>query len=268
MYHLAEMAHPLDSARERLNRADENIRSLKAQVTKFLAPFPRAKFRGKKAIWREGDREAYEVLRKQALSGTELPRFSILAGEIIHHLRCAFDHVIWQLSTPEARKKFPNDIEFPVNDSPPGPCKWRDREQKVKHSSYCRKVKGVASVTALARIDDLQPYKRTDNSPLLLIHDLDRFDKHRELVVVIPSVAAHATAEAFQSFRTVNHPASGGVQLLGPARPPTVKVYADLFAQVAFAEFGLRQSQPLVELLEELAHFASDSIESFAGEFV
>jgi hypothetical protein len=39
------------------------------------------------------------------------PRFSVLAGEIVHHLRSCFDHVTWNFSvgaTPEHKR-----IDFP-----------------------------------------------------------------------------------------------------------------------------------------------------------
>src|SRR6266850_676840 len=108
------MAHPLDSARERLKRADENITNLNSEITELLAPFPRVRLEGTEPKISEPDRQKFEVLRKLALSGTALPRFSVLAGEIVHHLRSAFDHVAWQLSSAAVRAASPNQIEFPV----------------------------------------------------------------------------------------------------------------------------------------------------------
>jgi hypothetical protein len=101
------VAHPLDSARHRLERADENIRNLTAEIAEFLAPFPRVRLDGVNPVISDENRRKFEVIRKQALSGTAWPRFSVLAGEIVHHLRCAFDHVIWQLSTPAAQNVIP-----------------------------------------------------------------------------------------------------------------------------------------------------------------
>jgi hypothetical protein len=260
------MKHPLDSSRERLKRAYENIRNLNSEVNVLLAPFPHVEFRGNNPVFSDADREAFEILRKHVLGGEAIPRFSVLAGEIVHHLRCAFDHLIWQLSTPEARKKFGHEIEFPVAPSPPE-CVWRVCDHKVKHSSYCRKVKGVATLTALARIEELQPYKRPANLPLLYIHKLDVVAKHRELNVVIPNMGMKLQGRGSQPMLTVKDSASGGFRIIGPAGPPKVDVYGELSAQVAFAEFSEREGEPLVEFLDKLARFSSDSIESFADEF-
>jgi len=266
MYH-GVLMHPLDSARERLKRANENIRNLNSEVNVFLDPFPRISWKGDNSVFTDADQHAFNVLRENALKNNTLPRFSVLAGEIVHHLRCAFDHIIWQLSTLEARARFATDIEFPVCDSRPKVCKWAP--DKVKHSRYCGKVKGVASITALTRIDGLQPYNRTDphNSPLLLIHNLDRFAKHRELNVVIVNIGMSLQGRGLQGFRAVKDSATGGFQILGPAGPPQMEMYGELSAQIMFAEFSERKGDPLIKFLNDLARFTSDSIEAFAVEF-
>src|SRR5207245_7880328 len=109
--------HPLDSARERLKRANENIRNLDSEIKVFLTPFPRVTWKGTDPVFTDVDQKAFDVLREHAKSGAELPRFSVLGSEIVHHFRCAFDHVIWELSTPDARKSFGRKIDFPVETS-------------------------------------------------------------------------------------------------------------------------------------------------------
>jgi hypothetical protein len=260
------MAHPLHSARERLKRADENIRNLNSEVNLFLQPFPRIAWKGQDPVFTDADQKTFNVLREHAKSGNELPRFRVLAGEIVHHLRCAFDHVVWQLSSPEARTKFGSKIEFPVETALPE-CVL-NTNGVVKHSIYCRKVKGVTSLTALARIEALQPYKRPDpkNSPLLFIHDLDRFAKHRELNIVIPNIALRLRASTSQTFRTVKNSATGGIQLIGVVGPRKMEVNGELSAQVVFAEFS-GVGDPLIKFLNNLLSFTSNSVESFAVEF-
>ena len=259
------MEHPLDGARERLKRADENIRNLHAEVSQFLAPLPRVRFdlHGNDIVFSDKDRNAFDKLRQRILAGTAMPRFGVLAGEIVHHLRSAFDHVVWQLSTAEARRKFANEIEFPVCESPPE-CVLSRLDCKVKHSSYCRKVKGVTSSTALVRIDSLQPYKRVDrhNSPLLIIHILDKFDKHRELVDVIPQAVGYGRGMVLQRVQTIKDSASGGRRIVNPvAGPPEMKVYVEMFAQVAFTQLREWEAEPLVPFLQNLLRFASDTVE-------
>ncbi len=263
------MPHPLDSARHRLERADQNIRDLHAEIIEFLAPYPPLGFSviNKEVVFKDEDRQArFDVLREHAKQSA-IPRFSVLAGEIIHHLRSAFDHVAWQLSCPEARLRFPNSIEFPVCAARPRACSWTPEE--TKHSRYCGKIQGILSVTALARIYGLQPYTGTDrrNHPLLLIHDMDRFDKHRELVVTTNIVQVDLSANVFERFRTVKDPASGGQHILSLMWPPKVDMGGEIRAEIAFAKLGGRENEAIIQSLQDLLRFAVNSVELFAEEF-
>jgi len=263
-------AHPLDGARERLKRADENIRNLEVEVSQFLSGFPKViATRGpdNKAILTDDHRKAFEILRQIVVGRTEVPRFGVLAGEIVHHFRSAFDHLIWQLADAEGRRRFANEIEFPI-------CETRQEcirkaDGKVKHSSFCRKVQGVSSLTALARIHGLQPYHRVDlfNHPLLQIHLLDKFDKHRELVGVNQDLFQRFMYSGRQPFGTVKDSASGGIRIVKPIGPLEVNMQAELSLNISFAELRKWEAKPLLVLLKELLSFTSDAVESFADEF-
>ncbi len=268
----ASKTHPLDGARERLKRADENIGHLNTEVSQFLASIPRAIFKpgpdGNMVISDE-NREAYQAIRESALAQQSMPRLSVLAGEIIHHFRSALDHVMWQLASAEHRRKFESTIEFPVCE------KWqecfiRESDREVKHSAYCRKVQGLTSIAALTRIYWLQPYHRADlfNSPLLQIHLLDKFDKHRELVEIAsqPFLRAHRFEQRVVNA-VINRATGEVLRFVGPAEVTKVDVHAELFIDVAFTELRKWETQPLIVFLEKLLRFTSDTVESFAGEF-
>lgn len=261
------MAHPLDSARERLKRADENIRNLNAEITEFLASVPVVRFtsqQGEDPVFSQNDREAFDALKKFIASGTVEPRFRVLAGEIVHHLRSAFDHLAWQLSSPEARLRYPTRIGFPISKEL-SLCGI----SKTKMSGYCRKIEGIDSPTALARIDSLQPYKRIDSlrHPLWLIHDMDRIDKHRELVLTTYIMRADISGVA-----TVNAIGEHRPYELRPRRvtfvgSPQVEVRGEMSAQITFGELREREDEPIIPTLKNLLSFAGDAVESFAGEF-
>ena len=91
--------HPLDGARERLKRADESIQKLNIEVTDFLAPAPivtlDVDIEQGKPIITDKDREAFQKLQ-EFVAGSVPLRLRVLAGEVIHHLRSAFDHIAWQ----------------------------------------------------------------------------------------------------------------------------------------------------------------------------
>jgi hypothetical protein len=99
---------------------------------------------------------------------TVLP-FDVLpaAGDVIHNLRSALDHLANQLvlangSQPSLRTEFPIAKDF--------------RTYKTEKRA---KVKGM-SKRAKAAIDALKPYKG-GNDALWRLHDLDNIDKHRSL---------------------------------------------------------------------------------------
>ncbi|MCC6717799.1 MAG: hypothetical protein IT555_07945, partial [Acetobacteraceae bacterium] len=108
------------------------------------------------------------------LVGPPVPdRIAVLAGEIIHHLRCCFDHVIWALAQENG---IPNKrITFPV-------C---DTAEKFKTAIKNGAMNGVSNSKMLL-IETIQPYRTTnpENSIIQAIHDLDIVDKHRILVIV------------------------------------------------------------------------------------
>src|SRR5258708_2591931 len=94
----------------------------------------------------------------------------VLAGEIIHNLRSALDHLAWQLV--ETAGNVPSsDTMFPILLSLDG-----------YESSKIGKVKGMRP-EAIKAIDRLKPYKG-GNDELWRIHELDIIDKHRTLFSV------------------------------------------------------------------------------------
>ena len=84
------MAHPLDGCRAKLARAHETIQTLKQEIAIFEQPSA-PPFR----VAREnvGNEFVFRVY-----GNPELPlRFSVLAGEVIHHLRSSLDYVVHAL---------------------------------------------------------------------------------------------------------------------------------------------------------------------------
>lgn len=101
----------------------------------------------------------------------------LLAGDLIHNLRSALDHLTWQLvlangSTPTKQ------TSFPIAQSA---ANYRDmRAQRL----------AGASAEAKRRIDALEPYGHGAGAALWELHDLDVQDKHK---LLLPTVSA-ATA--------------------------------------------------------------------------
>jgi hypothetical protein len=97
-----------------------------------------------------------------------------LAGDVIHNLRSALDHLANQLALvgcPTLTDKELRQIEFPIAET-----------LKKYEDDKARKVKGMRP-EAVKAIDDLKLYKG-GNDPLWRLHELDNIDKHRTLFTV------------------------------------------------------------------------------------
>ncbi len=96
---------------------------------------------------------------------------------------------------------------------------------------------------------------------------MDRFDKHRELLLTI---------------FTVNNNITGNVQVTGYGQQmpwdlkprnvvildePKVDMKVNMSAQVTLGEFSGREGKPIIPTLQNLLAFTVNSIESFASEF-
>jgi len=127
---------------EKLERANENIVNLQSEVSGFFqeCAYP--------VIPKLSDEKILEALSYHRTMVIPL-RFSVLAGEVVHHLRSCLDHVVWELSSDSYRSS-PNFryIEFPILDKRPAP--------KDEFTRYARKIKGVQDPDALKLIAELQ----------------------------------------------------------------------------------------------------------------
>src|SRR5271166_2457912 len=158
---------PLDGVREKLNRAEHNIVNLKKEADSFLDS-------GDYRAIPDDNENAFRRALEYHSTRSVPARFSVLAGEIVYHLRSALDHLVWQLVI--ANRATPgHSHEFPIFKAKP-----------LKKDHFEKKIRGVSPRTA-AIIESLQPYRAgtaADNDPLWILHDLCRIDKHRELVIV------------------------------------------------------------------------------------
>ena len=89
-------------------------------------------------------------------------RFSVLAGEIVHHLRSCLDHIVWHFSNPayrtdERKRRY---IEFPD---------LKTRRVRVRFTQYQRKKKGITDPRVRKLILACQPYMRPILSSLFCL---------------------------------------------------------------------------------------------------
>jgi hypothetical protein len=241
-----------DGIEEKLKRSNENIKNLDAEVAAFFqeGKYPVLPEHGNKLLL-----EAIEYHKNRVLP----LRFSVLAGEIVHHLRSCLDHIAWQFSSHQYRKDHFRRIEFPIFDKKP-----IDKESIAR---YERKVKGITDSSVRMLIESHQPYKAPDpiDHPLLILHKMDIFDKHRELILSVPTgsrqlpVGMRGVIESYQRA----HP-----ELTSAEVAYHFKGQGNLVPYISFSDFGRREIQPIVLGLTELHNHIVGVVKTFAKYIV
>jgi hypothetical protein len=143
--------------RVKIERAKKHLRNMEAELIAF------------------GKREFHAVTTEANSHFTELGKYRILpfdalsgAGDIIHNLRSALDHLAGQLVWVGSGKEPSRRVEFPIA-----------KDAATYEGEKARKVEGMIPEVVKA-IDALKPYKG-GNDALWRIHELDNIDKHRTL---------------------------------------------------------------------------------------
>lgn len=230
---------------EKLKRAEENIHNLDSEIALFFqkSDFPR--------IPEDDD----ELLRKAIQYHRNLPippRFSVLAGEIIHHLRSCFDHIVWHFTVQPGKNV--RKIEFPVFEEPPA--------NHIGRKFFEGKIAGITNSEVLSIIHGLQPYAATDplNDPLSIIHNFDIMDKHRELVICAGTASRFFPPHMQKVIESYEgeHPELNSAQVAH-----YFKDFGPLMPYISFRDFGTRKIEPVIPGLVELFNHTVKSVKRF-----
>jgi hypothetical protein len=187
----------------------------------------------------------------------KVPTFSVdvltLAGDIIHNLRSALDHLAQQLvavglvinppPVPLTRREFKR-LGFPIAET-------RKEYKSLKRS----KVKGMLP-KAVKAIDALKPYKR-GNPALWRIHELDIIDKHRALLLVGPHSLFTAKWLGTGAYMLKTHkPHFAGVET-------QVEKDIQLEAKKAISKTKIPKPNTILKSLHQLVEFVDNLVLSF-----
>lgn len=247
--------HPFAGIIARLQRVDENIVNLTGEIIRFfqaseypVIPNPN--------VNREEWQKAVNYHKALYLP----PRFSVLTGEVVHHLRSCLDHLVWIFSSEEARQEHESALGFPII------------ADKAKLSRMERQIQGITNPRIRKLIEDLQPCLLGDdaaNDPLCIIHDMDRFDKHRELVIVtacanlvFPDASPELIAKimAYKNAKSTMNSDDAAIALRA------IKNDAKVFPEIAFAKFGKREGQFVSPGLALLLNATRGVVDIFSRE--
>ena len=172
----------------KLDRAEQHLVDFDQQVASYVKGNP---YTVTKGLEGKGKRERWvHRLRIEPISNPWLP---IIAGDVLHNMRSALDHVA-VASVPRNRRY---DAFFPINeeniweiDIHGNLLKKHDASRKAWYTA----TQGM-SKAARAIVKDVQPYNRPDplnigrkHHALVLLSSLENADKHRELSVLVSGV--------------------------------------------------------------------------------
>jgi len=166
-----------DSARAKIERARQQTDALRAVFEGFYKS-------QSYSIRQELDPQAGE--KRLVFHADPLPlEWSVIIGEIVHNLRSALDHAIYELTCIESGGPL-EGTEFPIFDNESRYFAL-DRRGNPTRASGLFKIRGIKDETRRAVIKGLQPFEfrkthPADQLPIIaLVHKLNIVDKHRTL---------------------------------------------------------------------------------------
>jgi len=248
--------HPFAGIYVKLQRADENIVNLRNEIARFFqeCEYP---------ILPDPNHERW----KDALNyhrDLRIPqRFSVLAGEIFHHWRSCLDHIIWMFSDPDYRKKNDSVVQFPV---------FRKPLDAGARERFEGQIGGITNASVRKTISDLQPHHLGDDaldSHICIVHDMDRFDKHRELTIVHSQASLILASDTPPEIVAVMAAYSEGKTIAGIEKFSVVRAlqkHGIILPNVAFAKMGKRENQPVIPSLMQIANEMEKYVAVFMAE--
>jgi len=251
--------HPFAGIAAKLKRADENIINLDSEIKLFIQS-------GKYPVLPYQDDEAWQEAMAYHREKPIPLKLGVLAGEIVHHFRSCLDHIIWHFSIPNLTPKMENVIEFPIFEIDP----YAIPTNKDRIKSFERKIQGITNTNVLGLIKDMQPYAigadMADHG-LLIIHNMDRFDKHRELVIVDSSVNINFPPNMLDYLVKANLYTQGELpesEHLALSR--AIQKDSKATPSVGFRNFGKWSTYPVIKGLAELGQAVDNAVTAFASE--
>lgn len=169
-----------------------------------------------------------------------------LAGDIIHNLRSALDHLAMQLAllgNPNLSDKELKQIEFPIAESP----------EKYENSK-ARQLNGIRT-DAMHAIDRLKPYKG-GNDDLWNLHVLDIIDKHRTLLTLDSDFIFTADWFPGSYYMKTDNPHFSGVE-------PPVENDIKTDIQEALSRPHREQANTLLPTIHQLIVFVENLVLGF-----
>jgi hypothetical protein len=174
-----------------------------------------------------------------------------IAGDVIHNIRAALDHLARQLVfvgmecapvIPLSEREL-RQIEFPIAENP-------EKYESGKAAKTRRMLP-----EAIQAIDHLKPYKG-GNDALWRVHELDNIDKHRTLFTVGHDFLFTADWLPGAYLMKADNPLFSGIET-------PVEQNIQLEIEEAFGQSPIAQANALLPTLHELVDFVANLVIDF-----
>lgn len=209
------MAEPLASCWAKLDRAEETLQSLTAEIEAFNV-LAAQQILLKHSLTLDG--MEYVIIAHGSIA---IPaRFAVIVGEIVHHMRSALDHLICDLVVANGGEVTTRH-QYPICSTP----------ELYKDAVKRGNVRGLKKTT-YAIIESQQPYtqKNPADTVLAVVQDFNNQDKHRLLLVTSSVAALHEEITVGSESSTASE---------GSKKVPSIVGFKD-FEPVALNANGVR----------------------------
>src|SRR5215217_1723251 len=154
--------------RTKIERAKKHFRDLEAARNRFINPYP-------DVITSDPDPDTGDSVFKVVNIRTPPDKLGLIAGDVIHNLRSALDHLAYQLVLVNGREPTIR-TGYPIF-----------KTAKSYETDKAGKVKGMSDA-AIHAIDATEPYGGGTDE-LYRLHTLDITDKHHGLIVTLFNIS-------------------------------------------------------------------------------
>lgn len=261
-------AAPLAGVREKILRAAEHLDAFTAEVDTYAASGPYSIVRAFEDHIPEQSSRPGLTWRARIDPPAPTLRLGILAGDVVHNLRSALDHLAWAVVLQNGGE--PSE-SYPATSFPILPNPLPSAGSSPKTLTF-RAKSGAASAAAETILEMLQPYNSGQDlrtHPLWLLNQLWNIDKHRTLNVMTIDLGrivmrfpdgrtAHATRRDVDDGTMV-------IWLLSehPDFDADTQAQAEFSPSIAFRDapgLGLDPFVPAPDLLAQLLRFTRDVV--------
>jgi hypothetical protein len=225
--------------RGKVERAEKHLRDLEVVRDRFIDTKPYV-------ILSEHDPQTGDHIFK--IMDIQIPpaEIGLIAGDLIHNLRSALDHLAYQLVYANGNTHT-RQTAFPI---------WECATEY--HTQRGRRVQGMAQ-RAIDAIDTTEPYKGGKGEILWAIHDLDIADKHHAPLVTLLALPAVAMQLPNFFFSPASRPPRFSLPSAGkPLKngdvfftcEPGVEKQTKFAFDVTFTQPEVVKGKPLIERLK------------------